>query len=190
MIMFRPFKEEIEFYLHFNDITLGIDIPLNNKEEWNKNHTQFVLRVLIPLINPPIHVKKIVTEAYLTNFFLEETKELKSFEQILSDGSSVVPDCAYRWGHIKDVWGVAHDYVYRLHKWKMKDIYNHEWSLIETHNMYRDGWLAQKNPIIGYTWWSGLMIGGWIAWNKKFNNKPEKITKIIYGSNHDYSSFI
>ena len=190
MIMFRPFKVEIEFFLQFNDITLGLDVPTTSKDEWDKNHTQFVLRVLLPLIKPPLHVRKIVTEAYLTMFYLEETKEFKSFEQALSDGTSVVPDCAYRLGNMKDMWGVAHDYTYRLHKLKLKDVYDHEWSLMESHNMYRDGWIAQKNPVIGYAWWTGLVIGGWFAWNTKFNNKPEKITQIRYGSENDYTVFI
>lgn len=186
MYIIRPSKEEVENFVGIDTISLKIPTPSNNKEEWNKSHRDFVLKVLLPQIKPPIKTWRIVAEAYLTDIFLEKENKLSTFEQILSDGSSLVPNWAYKWGNIKDPWGVGHDLIYVLHKLNLRDVYGKKWSLIEAHNMYRDGWLASKEYIIGWTWWIGLILGGWVFWYNKSFKTPEKITKIINKSEFNY----
>ena len=144
------------------------------------SHKQFVLRVLLPSIKPPVSVWRITAEAYLTGIWLGETQKPSTFEQALSDGSTLVPDLAYRWGNIKDPWGVAHDLIYIHHKLGLSDAYGVKWTLHDAHNMYRRGWLATGMPIVGSVWYLGLVLGGWVVWNQEFDNKPEKVSQIIW----------
>lgn len=179
MIIYRPSKELVDQYIGLNYIKDVIPIPTKSKDEWNKSHSQFVLRVLLPSVNPPLDVWKITAEAYLTSIQIEQTGEFKTFEQILSDGSSVVPDILYKWGNIKDPWGVMHDLIYMLNRLKINDVYNNKWTLLKAHDAYKKGWLASGHPFIGNLWYTGLVLGGWIVWNKRFRKLNEPITKII-----------
>lgn len=176
----RPSVSEIERYVGVAGILSTIPIPTRSKEEWNKDHREFVLRVLLPQIQPPIDVWKITVEAYLTDVVLETAQEKKTFEQALCDGSSVVPDWGYKWGNIKDPWGCGHDYIYFLHRLGLSDAYGRKWGYWAAHSMYRRGWMSQGSWGIGSVWWFGLAVGGWGAWLGEFNNKPEKITEISF----------
>lgn len=179
MILIRPCKEEIDSYV-------GIDAPLIQTksfsfkdEEWFKDHKDLVLLQILPKVRPPEKVWRAVAEAYLTEFILESSGEKKSFEQVICDGSSIVPDLAYEWGRIKDPWAMAHDLIFMLHRLGLVDAYGRNWGFHEANAAYRDGWYAQKMYSIGFLWWVGLELFGKIAWNKKFKNKPEPITSII-----------
>lgn len=179
MKIFRPPLELIEKYINVTSIREDIHIPLKDDSEWNKDHRQFVLRVLLPSIRPPLAVWRITAEAYLTDIVIESTQKTFTFEQILSDGSTASPDTVYRWGNIKDPWAVGHDYLYILHKFRMPDSYNKHWGLAETHKMYRDGWKATGKHLSAYIRWLGLHAGGWVLWNKIITSKiPEPITCI------------
>lgn len=180
MIIYRPTKEYVDRYIGLTEIKESIHIPTNSKDEWNKSHTRFILRVLLPQIHPPLGVWRITAEAYLTKIKLEQNGEFLSFEQVMSDGSSVVPDLSYAWGNIKDPWGVAHDWVYMLHKLNLNDVYDNKWKLLEAHDMYRKGWYASKMHIIGSVWWIGLILGGWVVWNKQIKNHLEDINGILW----------
>ena len=182
MIIYRPSKDLVESYVGLNYIKQEIPIPTKTKEEWDKSHSQFVLRVLLPSINPPLDVWRITAEAYLTTIQLETVNEFKTFEQLFSDGSTLVPDLMYKWGNIKDPWGVMHDWIYVMHKLKLTDVYDKKWTLLEAHDIYRKGWLSSSNILIGNMWYIGLVLGGWVVWNKKKSKINEPVNQIIiYG---------
>lgn len=182
MIVYRPSRNYIEKYINLTSIQDSIPTPRNTPEEWHKDHSQFILRVILPSIQPPLRTWRIVAEAYLTYIKLEKSNEIFTFEQLLSDGTTVAPDVFYRWGNIKDPWAVGHDLTYVLHKHNLLDMYGNKWNLKSTHDAYKDGWIASNMPIVGRLYWTGLMVGGWVLWNKPFKNKPEPITKFIeYG---------
>lgn len=180
MFLLRPNKFAITQHLHIPVDADGLMPPSNDKDEWNQNHRQYILHVLLPSIRPPLKTWKACIEAYLTNVEFENDHpdikihgnpikkgDIYSFEEILCDGSSVVPDVAYRWGNIKDPWGTAHDFIYTLNHLGYLDAFGHKWKLLEAHSMYRDGWIAEGFPLIGWTWWTGLVLGGWKAWYSK-----------------------
>lgn len=178
MIVLRPSKEEVDLYLNIGVSILDKNIESNS---WEGSHRHFILNYFLPSVHPPDKVWRIVAEAYLTDVFLENTQEVKTFEEVLCDGSTLVPDFTEdREGKIKDPWAMGHDLLYLLKKFNQKDVYGKKWGLLEAHRMYRSGWFAQKFYIIGTIWWTGLALGGWVAWLKKFKNKPEPITNFIY----------
>ena len=193
MKIYRPDPKLVNLFVN---IKPNPKVTLNNfrakfihPADWYDNHRSFVLQELLPTIQPPIHVWKAVAEGYLTDVEFDDVhsdlstyvyaysvfpKRKYSFEQVLCDGSSLVPDIAYQWGRIKDPWAVGHDIIYMLNRHKLPDVYGKRWSRWLTDIMYRDGWYAQKNYIVGTIWWSGLVIGGWFPWNIiKANCKPE-----------------
>jgi hypothetical protein len=179
MILIRPNKDEVESYVGIHPIKPNINKPSKDKNEWNKDHKNYVLKTLLPKIEPSKRVWRIVAEAYLTRVKLEETDEIKSFEEVLCDGSSFVPDLAYKWGRIKDPWAMGHDLIYLLNKFNLKDVYGNTWSYKNAQDMYRDGWYSQNFYVIGFVRWIGLMGFGWVSWNKKFDNNPEPIRYIV-----------
>lgn len=179
MKLILPTKERVEKFVGLYPRKVDVPTPPTDNNEWGKNHTAFVLRTLIPKIRPKHWIWKIVAEAYLVDLKLS-CGDVESFEQALSDGSSMVPDLAYKHGMIKDPWGVAHDYVFFLNRLGMRDSFGKKWTFKEANKMYRDGWYSQGHYIIGTIWWIGLCVGGWVAWNSKFRNRPEAIDKIEY----------
>lgn len=169
MIMIRPTKEEVESYV-------GIEFIAS--DEWEQDHREYVLLTFLPRLKPPKHVWRIVAEAYLTKFKLSDGT-IRTFEQILCDGSTVVPDLSHNWGEIKDPWAMGHDLIFMLHRLNLCDIYGKIWNLKEANAMYRDGWYSQKLYFIGAIWWLGLCAFSWFLWKRPFNDKPEPITSII-----------
>lgn len=129
-------------------------LPTQDKEEWNRRHTCFILGVVLPALRPPLKVYRIAVEAYLAD------------EESQSDGSTLVPD-ELRYGNIKDWQGVMHDYIFKLHREKRTDAFGHEWHLMEANNAYRLGWIADGQWIRGNAWWLGLAVGSWYVWNQK-----------------------
>ena len=81
MIILRPSIAEIEKYVGLTVIASSIETPSYNKDEWNKSHRDFVLKVLLPQIQPPVKTWKAVVEAYLTDVYLENTNKLSTFEE-------------------------------------------------------------------------------------------------------------
>ena len=144
-------------------ITGGIPCPMDSKEEWSKDHRDFVLNVLLPMVRPRARVSKVITWAYEAGF---EAK---------SDGSSVVPDVGYDYGNIKDPMGVAHDYLFWLHDNGMADPEGHKWGLTECNVWYFQAWRDFKHPIIGAVWFTGLFIGSWYRW---YFGAPKKLPKV------------
>ena len=162
------------------------DPKLTKPEEWYKNHRSFVLQQLLPTIRPPDDVWRVCAEAYLTdvsfdaahsNFYLPGVAvvpgRLYAYEQVLSDGTSLVPDLAYRWGKIKDPWALAHDLLFMLHDYGLPDVYGKRWGFFAANRIYRRGWAAQHNNLIGNLWWLGLTLGSWVPWLKPANCIPE-----------------
>lgn len=172
MILIRPTKEDIEKYIN-------APIPKKARNEWDNDHKEFVLKTWLPKLKLSIRLQKIVIEAYLTEFFLEKEGATKPFEQVICDGSSVVPDLAYNWGEIKDPWAMAHDFIFFMHRLGLRDAYGKKWTFMEANLAYKEGWIAQKNYLVANVYFWGLTIFGAPAWFKKFNNKPEPITSII-----------
>ena len=156
--------------------------------EWYKNHRSYVLQELLPTIRPPDDVWRVCAEAYLTDVEFDSEHEnydrflpgasvvpgrKYAYEQVLSDGSSLVPDLAYDHGKIKDPWAVAHDLLYMLHDYRLPDAYGRRWGFWASNNLYRRGWIAQEHHVIANVWWFGLAVGGWVPWLLPKNDVPE-----------------
>lgn len=184
MKFLRPKREHVESHIGIPIDASGLVPPTYDKEEWNKSHRLFVLHVLLPEVRPPKRTWRICAEAYLTDILFEKDHpnlgvkagDIRSFEEILCDGSSVVPDWAYHWGFIKDPWAMGHDLNFTLHRLGWRDVFGHRWGLLEAHAAYRDGWIAQDNPVVGNLWYFGLFAGAWPLWFRGFDDKPEKVT--------------
>jgi len=165
----------------------GFKVRFVHKDSWYKNHRSFILQELLPSIRPPTHVWKAVAEGYLTDIEFDKQHTLHStiyhepivphrfysFEQVMCDGSSLVPDIAYKWGRIKDPWAVGHDLLCMTNRYHLRDVYDKKWSRSQTDKMYRDGWYSQHRYVVGTVWWFGLVIGSWIPWNVKASCDPE-----------------
>ena len=136
--------------------------PTDSKEEWNKDHREFVLGVLLPMVRPRRKVEKVIQWAYEVGF---ERK---------SNGSSVVPDLAYDYGNIKDPMGVAHDWLFWLHENGLADPDGHVWTLWECNVWYLKAWRDFGHPWIGGVWFTGLCLGSWVVWN--FGGSKKKQT--------------
>lgn len=191
MQLLRPTKEQVEVHIGIPVDSNYSTPPTHKEEEWYKDHKQFVLHVLLPKIKPPVKVWKICAEAYLTDILFEKNHpllgvkagDIRSFEQILCDGSTFVPDLAYDHGNIKDPWSMGHDLLFKLHQLKMRDVFDKKWNIVEANKMYRDGWKAQGYNIIGNTWYFGLTVASWVEWNRPFNTKIEKVTGCKFKEN-------
>lgn len=181
MRIIRPSKQEVESWVNIQPLH-GFIEPKKEKEEWDKDHWEFVLKYFLPTCKPNLQVWRITAEAYLTRIRTDDGI-IRSFEQEISDGSTIVPDISYKWGAIKDPWAVAHDLIYILKKMGLKDVYGNKWTYLDSQKMYRDGWWSQKFYIIGTIRWLGLLSFGWIFWNKKINSKIKKIKIIVQKSN-------
>jgi hypothetical protein len=177
MILIRPNKDLVESYIGIKPVKPDIKKPSKNKNEWYKDHSVFVLNTLLPKIKPPKRVWRIVAEAYLTKVQYEDTMEIKSFEEVLCDGSTLVPDLAYKWGRIKDPWAMGHDLIYILNGLELTDVYGNIWTYKNAQDMYREGWYSQNFYWVGTVRWIGLLGFGWFFWNSNKNSK--KITKVI-----------
>ena len=191
MILVRPSREEVDYYSNLTDIPLKLTTPSYDDDEWNKSHREFVLKIMLPAIRPPYETKRLTVEAYLTDFYQDNEDPLLndyigSFEEVICDGSSVVPNVAYDWGHIKDIWAMAHDYSYFMHRHGLKDIYGKQWKLLESHKIYMDGFFSQGKPILGSIFYFGLFVGGWYVWVTKRSKNPEEITSIVYRDDKDW----
>lgn len=128
--------------------------PGNGKEEWGKDHRAFIIGMVLPVLDMPIKLRRIVVEAYLAG--AEE----------ISNGSSVVPE-SFRYGRTKDFQGVAHDYLFWLHEHGLPDAFGHYWTLDEANKAYRDLWIADGQKCRGWLWYVGLSIGSWYVWTKR-----------------------
>jgi hypothetical protein len=126
--------------------------PTDAPEEWDKDHSRFVLSVLLPMINPRPEVWRVIGWAYNDGM------------EARSNGSSVVPDLAYDYGNIKDPPGVGHDYIFELHRKGIADPSGHVWGLWEANVWYLRAWRDFKHPVIGATWFAGLCAGSWWCW--------------------------
>lgn len=147
----------ISGWLHYAAIA---EIPVADRkhpdwdEEWDKDHTAFVLGLVLPRLHLANRIRRIVVEAYLAGM---EDK---------SDGSSVVPD-ELRDGNMKDWPGVMHDYIFWLHSRGMSDADGKVWTLKEANAAYRDAWIADGQWLRGWAWWLGLTAGSWAVWNRR-----------------------
>ena len=121
------------------------------QDEWNQEHVNYVLGVILPALKMPIKVRRMAIEAYLAG--MEKN----------SDGSSVVPN-ELRYGRMKDWEGVMHDYIFTLHHLGLADSFGHTWGWTEANNAYREAWVADGMRWRGDLWWAGLMIGSWPVW--------------------------
>lgn len=187
MILMRPSKSEVDYYSSLTDIPLRLSPPTFDEDEWDKSHREYVLKVLLPAIHPPFEVKRLTVESYLTDLYQDnQTDYIGSFEEIICDGSSVVPNVAYDWAHIKDIWSMAHDYSYFMHRHNLKDIYGKRWRLLESHKIYMDGFFSQGKPLIGSIFYFGLLVGGWYAWITKRKKNPEDISAVLCREDNDW----
>ncbi|MEI7879866.1 MAG: hypothetical protein WCI95_03215 [bacterium] len=123
-------------------------VPTYLPAEWDKDHRDYVIGVILPSMRLPLKVRRIAVEAYLAGM------------ELRSDGSSVIPD-EWNW---KDIWGVTHDYIFMLHRCGLTDAFDHEWGLLEANTAYRQGWIASGRPFRGWAWWVGLTAGSWWVW--------------------------
>jgi len=183
--MIRPNQDEVEYWVGISP-RQDYEEPSNDKSEWGKDHKDFVLKYFLPKYKPNLKVWRITVEAYLTKI-KTENGEIKSFEEAMSDGSTIVPDFAYKFGRIKDPWAVAHDFIYILKKLSLPDVYGNTWKYFDSQKMYRDGWYSQNFYIIGSVRWIGLVLFGWTLWNnKKISKKFKKIKYVIYKPSKKY----
>ena len=190
MIIHRPAKGLVEAFIGILPAGLHpLAIPRVMKTppgEWYKNHRSYVLQQLLPSIRPPIDVWQVCAEAYLTdvsfnaphsNFYLDGVSVVPgrkyAYEEVLSDGTSLVPDLAYKWGKIKDPWALAHDLLFMLHDYSLPDVFGRKRGFFACNDLYRRGWVAQKHRVIGNVWWAGLTLGSWVPWLKPANCIPE-----------------
>ncbi len=190
MRIFRPDPKLVDCFVNIKstrNIVTSDFFDHVKHEEWYNNHRAFVLKDLLPSLKPPKQVWKIVAEGYLTDVDFDKAHMLDAntyagavfpdrkyaFEQVLCDGSTLVPDVAYKWGRIKDPWAVGHDLLFLLNSYKLPDIYGKKWTLNQANSMYRNGWYSQHSYIIGSVWWLGLALGSWVVWNSKEICKPE-----------------
>lgn len=189
MKIYRPDPKLIDLFTNIKSISHMdyFKVRFIHKDSWYKNNRSFVLQELLPAIKPPLHVWRAVVEGYLTDVMFDECHvlddtiyyetviphRLYGFEQVMCDGSSLVPDVAYKWGKIKDPWAVGHDLICMTNRYHLCDVYGKKWSRSQADKMYRDGWYSQHSYIVGTLWWFGLVIGSWIPWNIKANCKPE-----------------
>lgn len=148
----RPSIEDIERAIYYpEEWAENAVVPTYLPEEWDKDHRNYVLGVVMPSMKLPAKVRRIVVEAYLAGY------------ELVSDGSSVVPD-EWNW---KDIWGVMHDYIFWLHRNGLHDAYGKTWTLAEANIAYREGWIASGHKFRGWAWWLGLSLGSWYVWGKK-----------------------
>jgi hypothetical protein len=146
----RPTRAQVDYAIaHPQEWAVKSSVPTYLPEEWGKDHRNYVIGVILPSMRLPLKIRRIATEAYLSGM------------EMLSDGSSVVPD-EWNW---KDIWGVMHDYIFWLHHYRLPDTCGHTWGLAEANNAYRDGWIASGHRFRGWAWWTGLMAGSWVVWN-------------------------
>ena len=122
--------------------------PWGGKDEWTKDHADYVIGLLLPFLSLPIRLRRVWIQAYLAGM------------EAMSDGSSVVPDLA-DW---KDVAGVGHDFLFWLHHNGLPDAYGHFWTWSEANAAYRTMWTALGHPVRGWAWWAGLEIGSYPVW--------------------------
>lgn len=126
--------------------------PTEAIDEWDKDHINYILGVLLPSLNMPLKVRRIATEAYLVG------------AEAYSDGSSVVPN-SHHHGNIKDWQGVMHDYIFWLHHNGKIDAFKNVWGWEKANATYRQAWIADDDQwLIGWTWYTGLMIGSYPVW--------------------------
>ena len=130
-----------------------IRYPTDAEDEWNKDHKDFVLNYLLPMVRPRARVRQVMVWAY------EDGMEHRS------NGSSVIPDNAYDWGNIKDPQGVAHDWIFELHHKGLPDPQGHYWTLWEANNWYRLAWIDFHHECVANVYWVGLTLGSWCVWN-------------------------
>ena len=148
-----PDKDIVDLYVgNRPDPYYADKVPSDSEEEWNKNHSPFILNYWLPILRPDIKIWRICAEAYLSGM------------EPLCDGSSGVPDCLYRYGNIRDPQGVAHDYLFQLHHHDRPDAYGHTWGLDEANRMYRDFCLEDGWHILGWTRYLGLCLVSRIPW--------------------------
>lgn len=193
MIIHRPCASLVQAFVGIQPAGLQPlsfrSAKLTPPEEWYKNHRSFVLQQLLPTVRPPADVWRVCAEAYLTDVSFDEAYSdfyLKgvsvvpgrkySYEEVLSDGTSLVPDLAYKWGKIKDPWALGHDILFMLHDYSLPDVFGKRWGFFAANSMYRRGWLAQHNAVVANLWWAGLTVGSWVPWIKPANNIPEPRT--------------
>ena len=129
-------------------------IPTQNRYEWGLDHGDFFIGRVFPVLQIPMDIRRIVTEAYLAGY------------EVHSDGSSVVPE-SRRWGrYVKDWEGVMHDYIRWLHSRNLPDAFGTVWTYLEWNDAYRRAWDADGMSVRGCVWYAGLMAGGWWVWNR------------------------
>lgn len=128
------------------------NFPGWSEDEWNKDHREFVLNILLPEVKPRAEVYRVIQWAYRAGM------------ELRSNGSSVVPDRTYPFGRIKDPVGVGHDYIFELHNQDKPDPSGHRWGLMEANNWYRKGMLDFQCPVLAWTRWTGLTLFSWFPW--------------------------
>lgn len=185
MKLIRPSKEEVNYYTKLNEIPLAASAPTHDVDEWDQSHREFVLKVLLPSIRPPVLTRRVVVESYLTDVVLDNG-EKTTFEQGICNGSSFVPNVSYDWGYIKDVWSMAHDYCYFLHRNNLTDIFGKRWNLRQAHKIYWDGFCAQRKTILGTIYATGLLIGGWVIWYTDLLRNRESVDEIVERDSNDW----
>lgn len=186
MKVIRPSKAEVNYYTNLNDIPLALAPPDNDVDEWDKSHREFALKVLLPSIRPPALTRRLVVESYLTDIEDDDGSNKTTFEQSICNGSSMVPNISYDWGYIKDIWSMAHDYCYFLHRNNLTDIFGKKWNLRQAHKIYYDGFCAQKKTILGTIYYTGLLMGGWVVWYTDLLRNRETINVIGYRGDKDW----
>lgn len=150
----------------------------DDPREWHKDHSAWAVHIHLPEIRPHALAWRLAAEAYLTRvrftghartraeIELEKvwghnpTREW-SFEQALSDGTSVAADFEYHAAKIKDPASQPHDLGYFLHKAKLADVFGKQWGLCELHSAYADIISSDGRPILARWRQSVLLVAGW-----------------------------
>jgi hypothetical protein len=154
----KPTQEEVEKYIGIQpDMSYADQKPSDNPDEWNKDHRWFIILYWLPMLFGPnptkneLKIWRITVEAYLSG------------AELRSDGSTACPDLNIC-GHIKDPFGIAHDYCFELRHLGWADAYGHVWGLYEANRMYRDFMYACGIIVRGFLRWCGLGVVSCIPW--------------------------
>lgn len=166
-LLIQPTQQQVkDALLNWQACAAHAEEPTWSDTEWNLDHRNYVIGVVMPDVQPPFIIRRVVCEAYLSILRYDDaTPEpyYTTFER-RSDGSTFVRDSRRR-GRTKDWQGIAHDYLTELNRLGIPDIWGKRWTYFEAADLYRDAWRADWQPARAWAWWVGLTAGGWVAWN-------------------------
>lgn len=139
--------------------------PTRSEEEWGKDHRDWVLGVLLPMVRPPGDLARLIQMAY------------ESGAEQDSDGSTIIADRTYPFGNIKDPVGVMHDWIFKLHHQGSPDPDGHYWGLLEANWAYARGQWAFERKWRAVAAFLGLSLLSWVPWHFGSSGLKKRLDK-------------